>query len=60
MEKWIERMKTFLRQRGGIPAEDTSSRFERDRTMWGGQEWVDLGQVVSWIFRLEDGGFRIR
>ncbi len=60
MEKWIERMKTFLRQRGGIPAEDTSSRFERDRTMWGGQEGVDLGQVVSWIFRLEDGGFRIR
>jgi NAD(P)-dependent dehydrogenase (short-subunit alcohol dehydrogenase family) len=60
MERWIDRIRAYIDEREAIPRQDTSSRYERDSAFWGGRGEIDLGRMVSWILRVEDGGFRLK
>ena len=34
---------------GSIPADDSSSRFLRDRLFWGAEGLIQPGKVVGWV-----------
>ncbi len=43
-----------------IPADESSSRFLRDRQFWGAEGLIQPGKVVGWIFATEEKGARMK
>lgn len=59
-EMWINRFKKIIEETEKIPAEDTSSRFVRDRDYWNNYEEIDIGKIVGWLFIYEELGARMK
>ncbi len=59
-EKWINRFKTIIEETEKIPAEDTSSRYVRNREFWNNYEEIDIGKIVGWLFIYEELGERMK
>ncbi len=59
---WQQRVRALLADSLSIPAQDTSSRYVRDREFWQQDEqWsVQPGELAAWIFINEDKGERGR
>ena len=57
---WQERMDLIFQDINAIPEDDTSSRFEHDRRYWLGDEAINIGKVVGWIFSNEERGLRMK
>lgn len=64
MERWQRRIRALLADSMSIPADDTSSRYVRDREFWQGSQdgsWsIQPGEMAAWIFINEDKGERGR
>lgn len=60
MQRWKMRMLAMIVDSQSIPAQDTSSRYVRDRDFWGGDWPIQPGEIVAWIFINEDKGERGR
>jgi hypothetical protein len=43
-----------------IPADETSSRYVRNRRYWDDGERIQPGKVVGWILSVEEGGNRLK
>ena len=57
---WRERFVRIAAEMEGIPPQDTSSRFLRDRQFWGPEGLIQPGKVVGWIFATEEQGARMK
>ncbi|MBI2876539.1 MAG: short-chain dehydrogenase, partial [Candidatus Tectomicrobia bacterium] len=57
---WQRRIRQIFQEIAGLPAEDSSSRFCRDRRYWLQEEEINIGKVVSWILAREEHGERIK
>lgn len=61
---WQQRIREMINDSLSIPADDTSSRYVRDREFWRGSDadtWViQPGEIAAWIFINEDKGERGR
>ncbi|KPL06708.1 short-chain dehydrogenase, partial [bacterium SM23_57] len=60
MKRWQDRFKAIREEIDAIPADDTSSRYHRDREYWVEDPEIHIGKVVSWIFITEEQGLRIK
>ncbi|UCH63366.1 MAG: short-chain dehydrogenase [Fidelibacterota bacterium] len=60
VKKWQARAQTILAEAGGIPPDDSSSRFEHDYKYWAADEPLNVGKVAAWIFVHEDKGLRVK
>jgi hypothetical protein len=59
-KKWIDRFDTIIITTESIPANDTSSRYVRDKVYWNNFNEIDIGKLVGWIFIYEDLGERMK
>jgi len=57
--RWSERFKTLVKEVEEIPANDTSSRYDRNRDFWFGDSELNIGKIVGWLFINEDQGLRM-
>ncbi len=60
VEKWQSRARTILTDTEAISAEDTSSRFDKDREYWATDQPLNIGKMAAWIFVHEDKGLRVK
>lgn len=60
LEVWQGRVRQIFQEIAGLPPEDSSSRFYRDRRYWLQEEEINIGKVVSWILAREEHGERIK
>jgi len=60
MEAWKQRFDRIQTEMASISAEDTSSRFLRDRHFWGEEGLIQPGKVVGWVFAVEEKGARMK
>lgn len=60
MHRWKRRVEQIFEEVESIPADDTSSQFERDRNYWLGDKEINIGKVVGWIFSNEEQGLRMK
>jgi hypothetical protein len=60
MEAWRQRFERIEAEMLSISAQDTSSRFLRDRHFWGEEGLIQPGKVVGWIFAVEEKGARMK
>jgi hypothetical protein len=60
MLRWKERLTRILDEVAAIPANDTSSHYDRDRDFWFADTELDVGKVAGWIFINEDKGSRMK
>jgi hypothetical protein len=58
--KWIERFQKIHDEVAALPADDSSSRFLRNRRFWHKVDVIQPGKVVGWILGTEEGGSRIK
>jgi hypothetical protein len=58
--KWIERFQKIHDEIAALPADDSSSRFLRNRRFWHKVDVIQPGKVVGWILGTEEGGSRIK
>ncbi|MBU2445994.1 MAG: short-chain dehydrogenase [Bacteroidetes bacterium] len=59
-KKWLERFDTIIKTTESIPADETSSRYVRDKEYWNNFNEIDIGKIVGWIFIYEDLGERMK
>ena len=57
---WQCRFRRIFEEVESIPREDTSSRFEWDRSYWLEDKKIDIGKLVGWIFAYEEQGLRMK
>jgi NAD(P)-dependent dehydrogenase (short-subunit alcohol dehydrogenase family) len=60
MARWKERFARIEAEIDGIPADESSSRFLRDRQFWSAEGLIQPGKVVGWIFATEEKGARMK
>jgi hypothetical protein len=60
MKTWKRRMAEITEEIRGIPEEDTSSKYVRNRQFWLEDKEINIGKVVGWIFSLEEKGLRMK
>jgi len=60
VQVWQARMAAIREEISSIPADDTSSQYDRDRTYWQEEEDLNIGKVVGWIFSQEEQGLRMK
>ncbi|NIR51418.1 short-chain dehydrogenase [candidate division KSB1 bacterium] len=60
MRIWQKRIRKIFEEMESIPLDDTSSRFDRDRTYWMEEETINIGKLVGWIFSNEEHGLRMK
>ncbi|HEY4592214.1 MAG TPA: short-chain dehydrogenase [Thermoanaerobaculia bacterium] len=58
--KWIARFQKIHDELAALPADDSSSRFLRNRRFWHKIDVIQPGKVVGWILGTEEGGARIK
>jgi hypothetical protein len=58
--RWIERFQKIHDEIAALPADDSSSRFLRNRRFWHKVDVIQPGKVVGWILGTEEGGSRIK
>ncbi|OGR03025.1 MAG: hypothetical protein A2284_03870 [Deltaproteobacteria bacterium RIFOXYA12_FULL_61_11] len=61
-ERWRERFRTILRQLDALDPRDTSSTVSKNRHYWfeDGDETINIGKTVSWIYINEEAGERMK
>jgi hypothetical protein len=59
-QRWRERLAQIDAELSAIPFNDTSSRYDRDRDFWFGDEELNVGKLAGWIFINEDKGRRMK
>jgi hypothetical protein len=60
MALWKERFARIETEIEGIPADESSSRFLRDRQFWSAEGLIQPGKIVGWIFATEEKGARMK
>jgi NAD(P)-dependent dehydrogenase (short-subunit alcohol dehydrogenase family) len=60
MAAWQARFQAIEAEMDAIPAQDSSSRYLRDRQFWGEEGRIQPGKVVGWIFATEEKGARMK
>lgn len=60
MQLWRERAEKIVAYAEGLPADDSSSRFDHGRWYWEIDQPLNIGKVAAWIFINEDKGRRIK
>jgi hypothetical protein len=60
MALWKRRFESIHRQVEAIPADETSSRFLRDRKFWSEEGVIQPGKIAGWIFSTEEKGARMK
>ncbi|MFQ5602912.1 MAG: polysaccharide biosynthesis protein [bacterium] len=60
LKKWQIRITQILTEVESIPENETSSRFEQDRSYWLEDDMINIGKVVGWIFAHEEQGLRMK
>ncbi len=60
LRAWQRRAEKIYEEIQAIPADDTSSQFDRDRHYWLDDELIDAGKIVGWIFSNEEKGSRMK
>lgn len=58
--RWIERFRRIQQEVDAIPADDTSSRYLRDRRFWHDGRAIQPGKIVGWILSVEEKGWRVK
>jgi hypothetical protein len=58
--RWVERFQKIHEEVSALPADDSSSRFLRNRRFWHKIDVIQPGKVVGWILGTEEGGARIK
>jgi hypothetical protein len=58
--RWVERFQKIRDEIAALPADDSSSRFLRNRRFWHKVDVIQPGKVVGWILGTEEGGSRIK
>ncbi len=57
---WIERCRRIHAEVEAIPADDTSSRYLRDRRFWNEDDRLQPGKLVGWLLSVEEAGLRLK
>jgi hypothetical protein len=57
---WKKRLQRIILEIASIKPDDTSSRHERDRPFWVGQDGFHAGKIAGWILSFEDKGTRMK
>ncbi len=57
---WQERFKKIKEEIESIPADDTSSQYDRDREYWSETDEIEPGKIVGWLFLQEEQGLRMK
>ena len=61
MRIWKQRMALIFEEIASMPADDTSSQYDRDRSFWQENNGeINVGKVVGWIFSNEEHGLRMK
>lgn len=60
MELWQERIRKLLDQASSVNEEDSSSQFLRDNNFWHADDPLNEGELVGWIFIVEEKGRRMK
>lgn len=60
MQAWKNRIELIFQEIESIPADDTSSQYDRDRSYWLEDDELNIGKVVGWIFTKEEQGLRMK
>jgi len=60
MQAWKKRIELIFEEIESIPQDDTSSQYDRDRTYWLGDNELNIGKVVGWLFSKEEHGLRMK
>ena len=58
--RWVERFLQIEAETAAMPADDTSSRFMRNRRFWHQAREIQPGKVVGWILSIEEQGARMK
>ena len=58
--RWIERFEAIHDETTAVPADDTSSRYLRNRRFWSEDHNIQPGKVVGWILSVEEKGDRLK
>lgn len=58
--RWIERFQAIHDETEAVPADDTSSRFLRNRRFWSESHHIQPGKIVGWILSVEEKGERLK
>jgi hypothetical protein len=59
-ETWIDRCRKICAEVDALPADDTSSRYARDRRFWNTTGPLEPGKVVGWVLSVEEKGGRFK
>jgi len=57
---WHDRFLQIVDQAGGIPSDDSSSRYHHGREYWAINNPMNIGKLVAWILVNEEKGMRIK
>lgn len=60
MIAWQTRLQRIINDVGAMPTGDTSSRFTYSRVYWENFQTIDGGKLASWIFEIEENGWRFK
>ncbi len=60
MQIWKRRIDQIFAEIEAVPADDTSSQFQRDHSYWLKDTTLNIGKVVGWIFSNEEQGLRMK
>ncbi|MBS1536414.1 MAG: short-chain dehydrogenase [Bacteroidetes bacterium] len=60
MLAWQQRLQRIMNDVSAIPIGDTSSRFTHSRVYWENFHTIDGGKIASWIFEVEENGWRFK
>ena len=58
--RWIKRFEAIHVETAAVPANDTSSRYLRNRRFWSEDHNIQPGKVVGWILSVEEKGDRLK
>jgi hypothetical protein len=58
--RWIERFRRIQEEIDGVPENDTSSRYLRNRRFWEKGGGIQPGKTVAWILTREENGWRMK
>ncbi len=60
MEAWKNRAQKIYKEIRGIPEDDSSSKYDRNRRFWLEDEEINIGKVAGWILANEEHGSRMK
>ena len=58
--RWVERFGRIRDEIRSVPADDTSSRYNRTRRFWLKDPRIQPGKLVGWILTVEEEGWRLK